>query len=134
MTSIFIDTTAFRSLFDPKDAYAKKAAVILRRLPKTVKLITTDYIIDETYTGLLTRSGYKYALVFDRVFIKGDWQIEWISPQRFIAAQDIFRRFNKDKCWSFTDCSSFAVIKELKISAAFSFDNNFRQMGIKVLD
>lgn len=133
MTSIFIDTTAFRSLFDPRDACAKKAAGILRRLPKTAKLITTDYIIDETYTGLLTRSGYKYALIFDQAFIKGDWQIEWISPQRFIRTQDVFRRYNKDKVWSFTDCSSFVVIKELKIPAAFSFDKNFRQMGIKIL-
>jgi len=41
----------------------------------------------------------------------------------------IFERFNKDKFWSFTDCTSKVIMELLDIKEAFSFDRNFEQMG-----
>jgi len=41
----------------------------------------------------------------------------------------IFERFNKDKFWSFTDCTSKAIMEILDINQVFSFDKNFEQMG-----
>ena len=41
----------------------------------------------------------------------------------------IFERFNKDKFWSFTDCTSKAIMEMFDINEGFSFDKNFEQMG-----
>jgi len=33
------------------------------------------------------------------------------------------------KEWSFTDCMSYVVMKQLDIDEAFAFDHHFEQMG-----
>jgi uncharacterized protein len=119
MTSIFIDSTAFRAWCDLNDGFSQQAAQIVRsRVFKRGRLVTTDYILDETYTGLLTRSGYFYAMKFDAMINEGSWKIEHIDEERFAASLEVFRRFNKDKQWSFTD---------------FAFDDHFAEMGFSVL-
>lgn len=134
MTSIFIDTSTFIALLRENDVNHKKAqALSLKISEEKWKAIITDYIIDETYTGLLTRVSFPAALQFDERLKSGLWRIELITPERFAGAQEVFRRHNKDKKWSFTDCTSYVVMKELKISTAFTFDKNFIQMGFKIL-
>jgi len=55
----------------------------------------------------------------DIVLITGDDIAEaWLA----------FRQF-QDKSWSFTDCTSYAVMRPLQIAQAFSFDHHFRQFG-----
>ena len=45
------------------------------------------------------------------------------------SAWIIFERFNKDKFWSFTDCTSKAIMELLDIKEGFTFDKDFEQMG-----
>ena len=45
------------------------------------------------------------------------------------SAWDAFQKYNVDKLWSFTDCTSYAVMKRLNISEVFAFDHHFEQMG-----
>jgi predicted nucleic acid-binding protein len=40
---------------------------------------------------------------------------------------------HQDKAWSFTDCTSYAVMKRLSIVEAFAFDDHFRQFGFAVV-
>jgi len=47
-------------------------------------------------------------------------------------ARDVFFR-HRDKSYSFTDCTSFVVMKELKLKQALTTDRHFRQMGFEVL-
>lgn len=43
-------------------------------------------------------------------------------------AWDIFERYD-DKDFSFTDCVSFVVMREMGIKETFAFDEHFNQMG-----
>lgn len=134
MTSIFIDTSAFIAFLRQDDPDHDPANRLLQYIKDTHYLaFTTDYILDETYTGLLTKEGYHLAMEFDKQFSKGLWQIERITEVRFLEAKKVFRKFNKDKQWSFTDCTSYVVMKELKIASVFTFDDHFKQMGFKPL-
>ncbi len=134
MTSILIDTNAFIALLRENDVNHKRARDLALKIDREKwEAIITDYIIDETYTGLLTRVSFPAALQFDERLRSGLWRIELIIPERFAGAQEVFRRYNKDKKWSFTDCTSYVVMKELKINQIFTFDDNFKQMGFKVL-
>lgn len=38
-----------------------------------------------------------------------------------------------DKGYSFTDCASFVVMKELGLGVALTTDRHFRQMGLRLL-
>lgn len=134
MMIIFIDSGPLRALNNIKDQYFSVARQRYAQLVnEPVKLVTTDYVVDEVYTGLLVDSGYRSALNFDNILRLGKWAVERISADRFTEAQEVFRRYNRDKKWSFTDCTSYVVMKELRINQVFTFDDNFRQMGFKVL-
>jgi len=52
----------------------------------------------------------------------------WIDPEHFGAALDLFER-HRDKRWSFTDCTSFVVMRDLGTTEAFAFDRNFEEAG-----
>ena len=92
-------------------------------------MLTTDYVVDETYTGILTSSNYENAMEFDKALNMQGFKMELITPKLFNKAREVFRKYNKDKVWSFTDCTSYVVMKELKIKTVFTFDKNFEEMG-----
>lgn len=138
IAAVFIDTTPLVGLNYPRDQHARLAQKLLEIAQKqNLYLLTTDYIIDEAATLLLHKKGdgYRYAMnlfqwIFDR---KNMFRIEWINADRFYQAKTVFQRFNKDKQWSFTDCTSYVVMKELKIKTVFTFDIHFEQMGFELL-
>ncbi len=53
--------------------------------------------------------------------------VVFLTPGDVREAWQIFRKYS-DKGWSFTDCTSHAVMKRLRISHIFSFDKHFSQM------
>ena len=104
---------------------------------KNTAIVTTDYILNEVYTLLLTdiKAGYHRIKKFNEwIFKKQLVQIEWINKQRFILTKELFLKVSKDKRWSFTDCTSYIVMKDLKIKKVFTFDNHFKQMGFEMLE
>ena len=60
----------------------------------------------------------------------GVLQVIQLSENIIENAWSIFEKYNQDKCWSFTDCTSYAAMKELDIDEVFSFDRHFEQMGL----
>lgn len=137
-TSIFVDSVALVAIMSPRDQkYRIARKLLLKALKFEFRLFTTDYIIDESTTHLLTgvKSGYRYAnSLFEWILgVRTPVQLLWIEKNTFTEAVKVFRRFNKDKLWSFTDCTSYVVMKKLKISTVFTFDDHFEEMGFKLL-
>jgi predicted nucleic acid-binding protein len=66
--------------------------------------------------------------------IDGSPRLRWerIGSDRFEQARQLFFRY-RDKDLSFTDCTSIAVMRELKLSAVITTDAHFRQVGFNVL-
>ena len=44
-------------------------------------------------------------------------------------AWQIFELYNRDKFWSFTDCTSKAIMDDYSITESFTFDKHFDQMS-----
>jgi uncharacterized protein len=57
---------------------------------------------------------------------------EVIDGDRAERARTIFFRY-RDKNFSFTDCTSFAVMRELRLRAVLTTDRHFRQAGFELL-
>lgn len=51
-----------------------------------------------------------------------------IDPYTFREAA-LMIKTHRDKDWSFTDCTSFAIMRQLKIPDVFCFDPHFEQAG-----
>ena len=134
---IFIDTGPLYALVSPKDQFHQKIITISQQLQnQPIKLITTDYILNEVFTKLLGRHPNRYPRIqkFNQLIFQSKLsQIVWIGQQRFIKTKKLFLKFSQDKLWSFTDCTSYVVMKELKIDTIFTFDEHFKQMGFRIL-
>ena len=96
-------------------------------------LVSTDYVIDETLTLIRVRLSLIAAEAWWSQ-LEGSSRLrwEWIGVARAEKARDLFFR-HRDKSYSFTDCTSFIVMKELKLKQALTTDRHFRQMGFDVL-
>lgn len=132
LNRVFMDTSAwFASIVHSAPNHARAWAWIR---PIRTRLVTTDYVIDETLTLLRSRRGPPTAIAFGKEILLGDLvEIEWVTPEIFKQAWDVFRT-HADKNWSFPDCTSKVVMDRLGIHQAFTFDKHFRRFGnVKVL-
>ncbi len=133
MNRIFVDTSAWDAIIDGGDANHALALLFSDEIAGHYALVTTNYVLDELYTLLLLNIGYqrtiRYKQQLDILVQEGILEIEWISEQLAFEAWAIFEQFNNDKQWSFTDCTSYVVMKRLGITEVFAFDRHFGQMG-----
>ncbi|MFM8683362.1 MAG: type II toxin-antitoxin system VapC family toxin, partial [Chthoniobacterales bacterium] len=114
-------------------AHARSVAVRDAKLRAGFLLVTTDYVLDETLTLLRLRLGLGAA--------RDWWEGISRSPRVIVAevdaelrdrAMDWFFRYG-DKDFSFTDCTSFAFMRQEKIREALTTDRHFRQAGFEVV-
>ena len=57
---------------------------------------------------------------------------EWINAERAEKARALFFR-RKDKSFSFTDCTSFVILRELHINQVLTGDRHFKKTGFEIL-
>lgn len=131
---IFVDTSAWIALTDRSDQYHPQAQRIYTRLKKDrLRLVTTDYILDETITRLRYDSGHMQAIRFLDLIAQaekaGAVRRVQITSAIFEAAIDLFRQYDT-VVLSLTDCTSFVVCEQLQIAEAFTFDQHFYLRGI----
>jgi hypothetical protein len=133
MNRIFVDTGAWDAIVDSGDLNHELALVFQTEITGRYKLVVTNYVLDELFTLLLMNVGYRRTvelkrqldvLVEERIL-----EIVWVTPEIATEAWRVFEQFNRDKEWSYTDCVSYAVMKQLDIEEAFAFDHHFDQMG-----
>lgn len=127
---VFVDTSAFFAIENERDRYHPEALDARDGLmSRGEALVTSDYVLDEVYTLIRMRVGHRAAVDLGES-IRGSrfFRIEPVTTADFEAAWRIFRRYD-DKSFSFTDCTSFALMERLKIRTAFAFDRNYREYG-----
>ena len=124
----FIDTGAFIALTDADDENHKAAAAFYREArEKGSRFITTNFVLCETMNYLRARTSYNVAVLFWKNLKKSRFiEVVTVTPPMEDAAFVIFKRYN-DKDFSFTDCTSFSVMRSLRLKNAFAFDRHFGQ-------
>ena len=132
--NVFVDTAGFLALWDASDEHHVRALGLQSELARQKRgLVTTDYVVDETVTLLLVRHSHAAASDFLGTINATQWlQLEWTDSERFHAAAAFFVR-HEDKDYSFTDCVSFSVMRDLGIKDGFTTDHHFRQAGFNPL-
>ena len=131
---IFIDTSAWVALENRKDIHYEQAVLFKDEIKnKRYRIYTSNFVQDETYTLLLANIGYERAIESAKrirtLKDKGLLHVVRVTEDIEESAWEIFERFNRDKFWSFTDCTSKAIMELMDIKEMFSFDRNFEQMG-----
>jgi predicted nucleic acid-binding protein len=131
---VFADTSALYALVDRNDAgHAAAKREVGRLVAAKRRIVTTDYIVAETVNLGNARGGALVAnRVLDLVEQSSGIRLEWIGPDRFDDAKAFFRK-HSDHAYSFTDCTSFVVMRELRVAEALTTDRNYREAGFTVL-
>lgn len=102
-------------------------------LNKNYSYVTTNFILDESYTLIRARIGYQAAVDFgDKIKCLrelGLLKINRIDQEVEEAAWELFVKYKDMKALSFTDCTSFVVMRQLGLQEAFTGDDHFQHVG-----
>lgn len=123
----FVDTSAWIAHFDRTDSNHEAAVRFVRRLDRP--LLTTNYVLDEVITLARRRLGHTAAVTLATTILEQKAaRLVRILPEDEEEAWQLFVRY-EDKTLSFTDCTSFAIMRRLNLREAFTFDHHFTQLG-----
>ena len=124
---IFVDTGAWYALFDQKDRNNSAAVQFLTNTQS--KLVTSNHVLTETLNLTKSRMGSQISVDIGRKLFDGSIaHVIQATKTDEMNAFNIFEQYH-DKGFSFTDCTSFALMKRLNLNKAFAFDKHFRQYG-----
>jgi predicted nucleic acid-binding protein len=131
----FIDTWAWLVLANDNDpAFSAVSTLRINAAGRAGAWVTTDYVLNETLTRLFAAVPFLKA----RRFAEGIFEasesdlvkIERVTPERFQAAWQLRLRYRDKPRISFTDLTSFVVMKEMALSSVISGDAHFEHAGL----
>lgn len=129
----FSDSSGFYALTDRDDTNHHNALAITRELQRQRwTVITSTYVIAEQHALHLARLGRDIAWRALTLIDQSDIRILPVTAADEARAREILARY-RDKAWSFTDATSFAIMERHSIQHAFTFDRDFAQYGFTVL-
>ena len=134
MNKTFIDTSAFIALTDSSDKNHVAASNYLKKLiSKHIPLLTSNFVVDESITRIKRALGIEPAIIF-RNSLKSSSQLEiiYIDDKIEDLAWEIMQKY-KDQKFSYTDCTSFALMRMRKTGIAFTFDKHFKIAGFEIV-
>ncbi len=129
---VFVDSSAWLAATDKRD---HSHAVIKNWLDASRgrRLVTTSFVLDETLTLIRRRLDHESAVKFGKaIFASSVAQLVQIASVDIESAWRIFQKY-KDQDFSFTDCTSFAVMMRLKMTEALALDQHFAVMGFTLV-
>ena len=134
---IFVDTWAWYALTDRSDTDHKTAETVNARLiNQGHTFVTTNFVMSESLTLIRYKMHHDIAVQFWETIQQLDKselvEIVRVNQAHEERAWEIFRHY-ADQDFSFTDCTSFAVMQELQLSRAFTGDHHFMTMGFVIV-
>jgi hypothetical protein len=134
MNFLYVDTAGWMAMADRKDPL--NAVAIATRdlwLENNGILVTSNYIVDETLTLIRMRIGLNSARKWWAMVSKSPrCKMHRITPEREQTALKWFFGW-QDQSFSFTDCTSFVLMKELSIAKVLTGDHHFITAGFEIL-
>lgn len=96
-------------------------------------VVTTDYLVCEAVNLANAIAGHHVGIrILELIERSAAVRVEWIGRLRFEATKRFYRR-HSDHRYSFTDCTSFVVMRELRISDVLTTDEHFTEAGFEIL-
>jgi predicted nucleic acid-binding protein len=131
MKEVFADTFYFIALLSPSDlAYERTRTITAGQTPR---LVTTAWVLMELANTLSmrhTRAGF--VNTFDA--LRSNPMAVVLGPDQRLYDKGVeLYRARPDKDWSLTDCISFVVMQERKMTDALTGDHHFEQAGFRAL-
>ena len=134
MKALFTDTSGWMACADASDPLHEPALEARNHwLKDGGVLCSTDYITDETLTLLRMRLSLSAAKTWWES-VSASPRVRWIpiNGDHLESARTLFFR-QRDKKYSFTDCTSFVIMKVQGLKHTLTTDHHFTQAGFQCL-
>jgi uncharacterized protein len=127
----FVDTGVWFAYINAGDPDHRRVRQFLDHAPD--RLVTTNYVFDEAITLTLARLGHQRALLVGKTLLDPDVvEMTHVTPADEKAAWALFEQ-RDDKFCSFTDCTSFVIMRRRKLRVAVTLNRHFPQEGFQVV-
>ena len=133
---IFVDTGGWIALLKRDDVLHQVARTHYGQLiARRERLLTTNYVVDETATRLRYDAGLRAALAFRDALkeaIAGrQLRLAWIDARSEAEGWELLAQHDGVEL-SLTDATSAAVARRAKVRQVFGFDRHFRALGFDI--
>ena len=131
MRRVFADTFYYLALLNSSDDSHRQTTEFTRSFSGLIT--STDWIVTElanTLSGLSTRQ----RVIEFVIALRADPGMRIVPASRVLLDKgwDLYHR-RPDKAWSLTDCISFVVMRDEKLTDAFTLDRHFEQAGFRLI-
>ena len=128
---LFVDTWGWVAVTDRRDAGHEAATEIFRRARLSGGAVTSNFILDETFTHLFKRRPFDEAWHFTTTVVKSPFiDIQEVTEARFSRTIELRKQFSDKPKISFTDLSTIAIMVELGITDILTADRHFTHVGL----
>ena len=132
---IVVDTWGWLSLADDREPRHRQVRELVRGLARTGGVaLTTDYVLDETFTLVFRRLPFvrarRFVATLDAAEREGTLAVESVGPERFAGSKALRLRLRDKPGISFTDVTTMVVMHELRLTRIVTADEHFRHVGM----
>jgi uncharacterized protein len=129
---VFADTSALYALLVASDANHAAAAEVFGRLQREESsLVTTSYVLVESYALLNRRVGLRAVAAFRKDFAPL-LEVVWVESSVHERALDLLLA-RDDRALSLVDAVSFLVLRDRRLEHVFAYDRHFAREGFTVI-
>lgn len=130
---VFVDSSFWIALLDSKDIHFESAKEIFSKLCGEYGAVSSEFVVFETITYLnCSLKQHDLAVRFLESIHSSGMVIVPIDSNVRDNAMAIFKQY-ADKPFSFTDCTSFELMRREDIQLCAGYDKHFQQMGFRWL-
>mgnify|MGYP001608390562 CR=1 FL=1 len=130
VADVFWDTSGFFALLNADDPVHAAARELLRDQEiKRQRSVTTSWVVGETCTLLVARKRPHMVLRF-LDHLQASKALWCVHPDESHFVQTAaFLRKHLDQGYSFVDCSSMVIMREMRLQTVFTTDHHFLEAG-----
>lgn len=131
MEHALVDTSAWYGYVNRADPDHARIRDTFRTFPG--RLVTTNFIFDETITLCRYRLGHRTAAKAGEILLDPTAvELIRLTPQDERKAWDLFLA-RPDQSYSYTDCTSFVLMRRMGLHLAIALDTDFQKEGFTVI-
>ena len=128
----FLDTAYVIALLNPRDAYHRKAKMLLPRMHTAQEVWTTEAILTELGNAVACSNRSAAVAFINSCYVTSNVKIVTIDRVLFRRAVEFYHS-REDKEGGLTDCISFIVMEDYGLTEALTADEHFQQAGFQAL-
>lgn len=129
---VLLDTVFVQALLNQRDQYHDQARSLLPRIREAHEVWVTEAVLVEVGNALAAFDREAAARFIQQCYRTPNIRVVTVDRPLLEEALALYSE-RPDKRWGLTDCISFVVMRQRKLTAAVTADEHFVQAGFKTL-